>query len=193
MLYQWFPGLPETAFGTHDFRGRCQVRGRSGRPLPCPAIIGLQGRIATASPAFCCTKTVVQTEANLVRRRNQPSVADEMKRLDKACATQSDSCASPPYTYPLKIGCRAQNPQRVTFTAITPLSVARCDSRLGFRNFATVRRISRGTARRPEWLAGGGDAAMGTHPRTRLLLAALGNIAAFIKCFNCLKIVIIRG
>ena len=45
------------------------------------------------------------------------SVADEMKRLDKACATQSDSCTSPPYTVPLKIGCRAQNPQRVTFIA----------------------------------------------------------------------------
>jgi len=24
MLYQWFPGLPETAFGTHDSHGRCQ-------------------------------------------------------------------------------------------------------------------------------------------------------------------------
>ncbi|MNM69398.1 hypothetical protein D3C81_809920 [compost metagenome] len=99
-------GLPETAVGTHDSRGRCQVRReRSGR-CPCQA-----SRTAGSGCDWRLLLTV-GTEA-LIQEEESNNAADDHGVWKAECYAVRRLCISTLHVS-LRIGCRSQNPQRVS-------------------------------------------------------------------------------
>jgi len=88
-----------------------------------------------------------------------------------------------------KIGCRAQNPQRVGIYRGFPQGIAaRHGSRLYFRVIRGL--CGESPVGRPHVLNGllsVRDGSFGDHPRTGPLLAAFATIAVIIKCFKSIK------
>ena len=164
-----------------------QVRCRGGGPSLCPANAAC-GHIATASPACC------NDRKQSIRRRNQSGAADKLAHhLDAGSLAAGRLCVSTLHINPEN---RVPLTESGSGFHIGQIINAICSFSfpvLGLRMVHVVGAFIRRTVWRP--LIGSQAAHMGLFPlwHGQAALDGFATIAATIKCFNCIKIVIIRA